>query len=230
MRLPSILRAVLLALALVAAPAAAVPIAVQLGDTRIIVDTPPGFSDAAATGSPRVLELAESLTSASNRILLFGITDADLRRFSLGDTPELRQYMILVTPRALERRRVSVDLFERYVAEVTRGLKYPEGITDHRAYLRQQEPGQPAALAELRREPALLSFMQGSHFPPPEKRFFWEPDQPEQVLISTTTLMLLRERALSLSIFIGYTGPSDVEWLKHTTNRWVEELQRLNRY
>lgn len=224
------LRAALAALLFAATPALAAPFAVQLGDTRIALDTPPGFSDAANTGSPRVLELAESLTSASNRILLFGITDADLRRFSVGDTPELRRYLIAVTPRSLERYYVSPKDFERYVAEVTRDLAPAPPGAEPRALLDAAPSGQPVVLAELHREPALLSFMQGARFDPAEKRFFWEESVPTTYLLSTTTLLLLRDRALNLSIYTGYAGPQDTEWLRHTTQRWIEELRRINRF
>src|SRR6267378_4739945 len=42
----------------------AAPFAIQLGDTRLGLDAPPGFTDSGFTGSPRLQELAESLTSA----------------------------------------------------------------------------------------------------------------------------------------------------------------------
>lgn len=221
-------RAALLALLLAAAPALAAPFAVQLGDIRIALDTPPGFADAAATGSPRVLELAESLTSASNRILLFGITDADFRRFSVGDTPEMRRYLIAVTPSAFERYFVSPKDFERYVADVTRGLGTPPAQTEFRKLLEAAPEGQPMALAELVREPALLSFMQGARLAPIEDQHIWSPEKPARYLLSTTTLLLLRHRALSLSIYTGYDSPADLDWLTHTTKRWVEDLKRLN--
>src|SRR5205807_9947955 len=102
---------------LAAAPALAAPFAVQLGDARLGLDAPPGFADTGFTGSPRLQELAESLTSASNRILLFAISDADLRRFTLGDTPEFRRYMIAVTPKGLERERVSPAAFGVFVRD-----------------------------------------------------------------------------------------------------------------
>lgn len=219
-----------LAAALAATPALATPFAVRLGQASIALDTPPGFSDAAFTGSPRVLEMAESLTSASNRVLLFGITDADLRRFTVGDTPELRRYMIAVTPRSLERRQVSVNDFERYVAEVTRGLDPPQPeSTDYRTFLKGRSPGHPALLAELSRAPALLSILQGARLSAEEKEFWLEKSAPGYYLLSTTTLLRLRERALSLSVFTGYESPADLEWIKSTTKRWVEELLRLNR-
>ncbi len=230
--MPSVtaLRAALVVLLFATAPALAAPFAVQLGDTRIALDTPPGFSDAAGTGSPRVLELAETLTSASNRILLFGITDADLRRFQVGDTPELRRYLIAVTPRSLERYYVSPKDFERYVREVTRDLTPPPPDADPFKLLDAAPSGQPVVLAELHREPALISFMQGARFDPQEKRFFWEKEDPKLYLLSTTTLLLLRDRALNLSIYTGYAGPQDTEWLRHTTQRWIEELRRINRF
>src|SRR5438270_750279 len=71
----------------------AAPFAVQLGDTKLVLDTPPGFADVQATGSPRLLELAEQLTAASNKILIFALEDADVRRFNVGDSPELRRYV-----------------------------------------------------------------------------------------------------------------------------------------
>src|SRR3954468_424892 len=87
-------------LALLAVQSAlAAPFAVQLGDARIAVDTPAGFSDVQATGSPRLLELAEALTSASNRIVLFALEDLDVRRFTVGDNPDLRRYCLVVTPK-----------------------------------------------------------------------------------------------------------------------------------
>src|SRR5439155_1621052 len=111
------MRIVLLAAFLLVGSAVAAPFAIQLGDTRLGLDAPPGFADTGFTGSPRLQELAESLTSASNRILLFAISDADLRRFTLGDAPELRRYMIAVTPKGLERERVSPAAFGAFVRD-----------------------------------------------------------------------------------------------------------------
>jgi hypothetical protein len=226
----SVLRTAALALLLAAAPAFAAPFAVQLGDIRIVLDTPPGFADASETGSPRVLELAEQLTSASNRILLFGLTDSDFRRFSVGDAPEMRRYLIAVTPRAQERYAVSPSDFERYVADVTRSLGKPPEATDYHKYLEKVPEGQPVLLSELRREEALVSLMQGARLAPIESQhlFTWDKPQP-RYLLSTTTLLLLHERALSLSIYTGYDSPQDLDWLLYTTKRWVEDLLRINR-
>jgi len=47
-------------------------------------------------------------------------------------------------------------------------------------------------------------------------------------VLSSTTLMLLRGKALSLSVFTQYEDPSDLEWIRVTTGRWIEELKRLN--
>ena len=48
--------ALFLAAALLSISAMAAPFAVQVGDTRLALDAPPGFSDVQMTGSPRLLE------------------------------------------------------------------------------------------------------------------------------------------------------------------------------
>ena len=98
---PAVRLAPFLFASVISTGAIAAPFAVQVGDARLALDTPPGFSDVQMTGSPRLLELGEALTSASNRILLFALEDADVRRFSLGDPPQLRRYVIAVTPKGL---------------------------------------------------------------------------------------------------------------------------------
>ena len=65
----------------------------QVGESRIGLDAPPGFADTAFTGSPRLQELAESLTSASNRILLFAISvtrflNGTMTSLAFAETPE----------------------------------------------------------------------------------------------------------------------------------------------
>src|SRR5262245_23641212 len=111
---PVRLSVLLAAIALVVAQTcAAAPFAVPLGDTRVVLDAPPGFTDSTYTGSPRLQELAESLTSPSNRILLFALTDGDLRKFTGGDTPEFRRYMLAVIPRNADRDRTTPEQFQR---------------------------------------------------------------------------------------------------------------------
>ena len=46
--------------------------------------------------------------------------------------------------------------------------------------------------------------------------------------LSSTTLLLLRNRALSLSLYTQYDEPADAEWIRTTTTRWIDELKRLN--
>jgi hypothetical protein len=119
------MRAWLAALMLAAAPTWAAPFAVPVGDARIGLEAPAGFADTGFTGSPRLREIAESLTSASNRILLFAISDGDLRLFMQGDRPELRRFMIAVTPRALEDQSVATSQFDAFVGDVLRELGGP---------------------------------------------------------------------------------------------------------
>lgn len=207
-------------LAALSLSSAAAPFAVRLGTERVALDAPPGFTDALELGSPRLQELAESLTSASNRILLFALTDADLRRFTLGDAPELRRYLLVATPRAMERDRVGLAQFRSFAADATRGLGMPAQPADLRRHLDAQPPGRPSMLAELRRTPQAVTLLVGSRLAGPEGKTVY--------LLSTTTLLLVQAKALSLAAYTGYDDDADLDWLRDTTLRWVDELQRLN--
>jgi len=196
-----------------------------LGDVRLGLDTPPGFSDTRFTGSPRLSELAESLTSASNRILIFAISDNDLRSFMGGDRMDLRRYMVAATPKRLEREQVTPTLFSRFVEDTTRELgKVPPAGTDLRAYLDDKPREAPVLLEELRRSPEVVSVLQGARVQGDAS--FW--GEKPRYLISTTTLLLLRGKALGLSIYSVFEGPADLDWIRFATGRWVEELQRAN--
>jgi hypothetical protein len=208
---------------LVSCNAIAAPFAVPLGDTRVALDAPPGFADVQATGSPRLLELGEALTSPSNRILLFALEDADVRRFSVGDTPELRRYVIIVTPRGMEHERVSTPAFGAFVSDSLRELGPPAEVLDVRRYLDSQPRGRANLLAELRKDPQVISVLQGVRLPDsPELR------SPPRYLLSTTTLLLVRGKALNAAVYTLYESDADLQWIRASTGRWIDELQRLN--
>jgi hypothetical protein len=204
------MRAWLAALMLAAAPTWAAPFAVPVGDARIGLEAPAGFADTGFTGSPRLREIAESLTSASNRILLFAISDGDLRLFMQGDRPELRRFMIAVTPRALEDQSVATSQFDAFVGDVLK-------------YLDAQPRGKAALLGELRRDTTVVSVLQGTRLPDPPG-FGAKPEY----MLSTTTLLNLRGKALSISVYTIYESADDLAWIKLATARWIEDLQRLN--
>ena len=214
----------LLAATLLSTAAAAAPFAVQLGDTRIALDTPPGFSDVEGTGSPRLLELAEALTSASNRILLFALEDADVRRFTVGDSPLLRRYVITVTPKGLETARVTLAAFHALVADSLRelGKQAPAGV-ELRPYIDSQPRGRPVLLTELRKDQNVVSVLQGARVPDAPRT----KDAP-RYLLSTTTLMLVRGKALNLALYTAYDSDADLEWTRTTTERWIEQIEQLN--
>ena len=209
--------------ALFAVPAFAAPFAVQLGEARIGLDAPPGFADTSFTGSPRLQELAESLTSPSNRILLFAISDGDLRKFTLGDPPEFRRYMIAVTPKELERERINAQRFGEFAGAALRelGERVPAGKS-FAEYFDQQSPGKPSVLAELRRDAEVVSVLVGARVPPPPRA------QKQQYLLSTMTLVLVRGKVLTLSVFSPYESPADPDWIRGITARWIDDLQRFN--
>jgi len=215
------------ALAACALPLAAEPIPVRVGAERLVLDSPPGFSDSLHLSSPRLQELAESLASASDRVLLFALTDADLRAFMSGDRPDFKRYMVIVTPVRLERERVDGALFATVVGDSLRELGQPAGTDDYVKYLDAQPPGRAILLAELRREPELVSVLQGVRHLARESTF-WEKEKWRYV-VSTQTMLLLRGKVLQLIIFGSFEAPQDLDWIRFTTQRWVEELLRLNR-
>jgi hypothetical protein len=207
---------------------AAAPFALQLGDTRVVLDAPPGFADTTFTGSPRLQELAESLTSPSNRILMFAISDGDLRRFTLGESPEFRRYMLAVTPRGMERDRITPDLFQRFVGDALRDMGKPPPHADYPKYLAEATPGQSVLLAELRKDATGVSVLQGLRLPPKKKGGMFSTPEPPRFVLSSTTLVLVRGRGLNLSVFTAYDSPQDLDWIRGTTLRWAEDLQKLN--
>lgn len=202
--------------------AVAAPFAVQVGEARLGLDAPPGFADTQFTGSPRLQELGESLTSASNRVLLFALSDADLRRFTLGDPLELRRYMVVVTARATERERMSESGFKALVADSVRELgPLPPATPDLQKFLESQPPGAVSLLAELRKDSDALSVLQGTRS---KGKLF----ERSKYLLSTSSVVLLRGKVLNLSVYTQYDDPADLEWIRITTARWIDELKRLN--
>jgi len=199
----------------------AAPFAVHLGEARLVLDSPPGFADTLDLASPRLRELAESLTSASNRILLFALTDADLRLFSQGDAPALHRYLLLATPRALERDSVGLSRFRDFTAESVRSLGEAATPADLKAFLDAQAVGRANFLRVLRSEPLAVSQLLGSRLPP---RY---GDTPRYLLF-TSTQLLLRGKVLAVSVYTGYNDAADAAWLLDMTQRWSGELQRLN--
>lgn len=214
------MRTLVLAALLAMNSAFAAPFAVQVGEARIGLDAPPGYADTTATGSPRLMELGEALTSASNRILLFAVSDADLRRFTQGDELELRRYMAIVTPRALERERLTEAAFRKFIADALAGA--PPAAGDYAKHLDAQPVGATTLLAELRKEAELISVLQGARIK--AGGFF----KSAEYMLSTTTMMLVRGKALTLSVFTRYEDPADLEWIRSATVRWIDELKRLN--
>lgn len=211
-----------------AAPVCAAPVSVPLGDTRVILDAPAGFADTTFLGSPRLQELAESHTSASNRVLMFAITDDDLRRFSGGDRPDFRRYLLVVTEKAMERERVAPAAFQRMVDNSTRDFRAPPAGADVLKVLEKQPVGQPSALAELRKDPAVLAVMQGTRLQPTVIPGFFSNSEKQNYLLSSSTLMLVRGRVINLAVFTAYDSPVDAEWIRAISLRWIENLQRLN--
>lgn len=228
-RMPRVRAAIALIASLFLSSALATPFALTVGETRLLLDTPPGYADTTFTGSPRLQELAESLTSASNRVLLFAISDADLRRFTQGDPPEFRRHMLVATPRAMERQRVDPDTFQRLAEDFLRGFRPPAEDTELAQYLDKQPVGTRSSLAQLRRDASVVTLLQGTRLEPTRIPRFFGTDERQNYLLSTSTLLVARGKVLNLAVFAVYESPEDVAWIRSVTAAWVDQLQRLNR-
>jgi len=155
--------------------------------------------------------------------LLFALEDSDVRRFNVGDSPELRRYAIIFTPREYQSARMTMAAFHELVADATRDLgSPPDPKLDLRKYL-DAEPRGPKLVSELRKDQDVMSIMQGARLPdPPRSR------EPPRYLLSSKTLMLIRGKALTLALYTSQSGSEDVDWLRAATLRWIEELQQFN--
>jgi hypothetical protein len=202
--------------------AAAAPFAVQVGDTRLALDAPPGFSDTQFTGSPRLSDIAESLTTASNKILLFALEDEDLRRFTQGDPIEVRRSMLIVTPRATQQDSLSLGSFRVLAAATLPQAGAPLAKGDLVSYFDAQPQGRANPIGGLRAEPEVASMLFGTRLPAAR-----DEERP-RYMVSSRTLLLLRGKALDLSVFSRYESAADLEWVRGATERWVAELRRLN--
>ena len=215
---------------LFAACALAAPFAVQIGEARVGLDVPPGFADAMFTGSPRLQELAEALTSPSNRILLFALTDGDLRKFTQGDPPDFRRYMVAVTPMGLERERVEPQRFAALADAAQRDLgeRVPAG-QNFTEYFDKQPLGKSSVVGELRRDAEVLSLLLGTRVPPNTRMLPPGFQKQQQYALSTSSLVLVRGKTLSLTVYSLYDSQNDLDWIRAITARWIDDLQRLNR-
>jgi len=198
---------------------------------RIALDASTGFTDTTDLASPRLQDLAQALTSPSNRILLFALTDGDLQRFTQGDQlDKKRRYMMAATPKALERERVSPEVFKTLVADAQRDMGKPEEIKDLKdlpKFLETRPIGMATLLTDVKRDGSSVTLMQATRLPPLPGKTFIDRDTP-QYWVFTTTFILLRGKALILTVYTLFNDPTDVDWLKVTSQRWADELQRLN--
>jgi hypothetical protein len=209
--------------------ALAAPFAVQIGEARVGLDTPPGFSDTTFTGSPRLQELAEALTSPSNRILLFAISDGDLRKFTQGDPPEFRRYMIAVTPTGLERERIGTERFADLAEAAQRDLgERVPADRNFAEYFDKQPLGKSSVVGELRHDAEVLSLLLGARVSPNTRMLPPGAQKQKQYALSTSSLVLVRGKTLSLTVYSDYDSKTDLDWIRAITARWIDDLQRLN--
>jgi hypothetical protein len=194
-----------------------------------VLDAPSGYADTTYLGSPRLQDLAESLTPASNRVLLFAISDDDLRKFTLGDPPDFRRYMVVVTSKSQERERLSEAAFRRLADAMRSASPAPQAGTDPMKLIEKQGVGKAATLVELRNDATVVSQLQGTRLEPTKIPGLFSSDVRQNYMLSSATLMILRGHPVNLAVFTLYGSPEDAAWVRAVTLRWIDELQRLNR-
>ena len=145
-----------------------------------------------------------------------------------GDAPELRRYMIAVTPRGLERERITAGAFNVFVGDSLRELGSPAPDSDYVKHLDARSPGEVRLLSELRKEPEVVSVLLGTRLPAAPRASMFAEEKPPQYVLSSTTLLLVRGKALNVSVYTGYDSAADLDWIRATTARWIDELRRLN--
>jgi hypothetical protein len=220
------LTALLLFLA-VAFDCAADPYAVRIGHDKVVLDVPGGFTDSLNLGSPRLQDFAASVSVPSNRILAFGLTDADMRRFQLGDKIEVNRFVLVATPRSLEQQHLNSQQFADYAKDLVDALGKPVKASNLAQYLESQPIGKRSLLAELRRDPAAVTVVQAVRLEPVPGYRFYERDKP-QYLVYSSTLLHVRGKVLQVSLFSLSETATDVEWLSGASKLWADELLKLN--
>jgi hypothetical protein len=117
---------------------------------------------------------------------------------------------------------MSESNFRALAGEMQRELKQLPPAGDYQKYLESQPPGAVSMLAELRKDAGAMSVLQGTRS---KGRGFFESSK---YLLSSTSLVLLRGKALTLSIFTQYENAADLEWIRLVTSRWIDDLKKLN--
>ncbi|MGH8748389.1 MAG: hypothetical protein ACREU5_04725, partial [Burkholderiales bacterium] len=124
---------------------------------------------------------------------------------------------------ALEDQSVTARQFDAFVGDALRGSGSPAPRGEILKYLDAQALGRTVLLGDLRRDTTVVSVLQGTRVPSPEGR-----GAKPKYLLSTTTLLDLRGKALSVAVYSSYESADDLGWIKLVTARWIEDLERLN--
>jgi hypothetical protein len=137
--------------------------------------------------------------------------------------------MIAVTPMELERERVGTQRFGELAAAAERDLgeRVPEGKS-FTEYFDKQPVGKSSVVGELRHDAEVLSLLLGARVPPNTRMLPPGAQKQQQYALSTSSLVLVRGKTLSLTVYSAYESPADLAWIRAITARWIDDLQRLN--
>jgi len=125
------------------------------------------------------------------------------------------------------KARVDSARFAAIVGDSMRDIGPAAGGDDYIKHLDTLPEGTQSLLAELRRDAEAVSVLQGARLLVRATKF-WESDK-WRYIVSTHTMFLLRGKVLQLVIYSSYEGKQDLDWIRSTTQRWLEDLVRLNR-
>jgi hypothetical protein len=135
---------------------------------------------------------------------------------------ELRRYMAAFTARSMERERMSPADFKTFSASLLRELGQLPKPESYQSYLDERPVGAVSPLAELRSDADAVAVLQGT------RQKAGGLFTRAKYLLSSTSMVLLRGKQVTLSIVTQYESPADIEWIRITTARWIDELKRLN--
>ena len=132
------------------------------------------------------------------------------------------------SPATIGNERFSPQRFGEFADAAQRelGERVPAGkiFTE---YFDQQPLGKSSVVGELRRDPEVRSLLLGARVPPNTR--LQPPGAPkQQYALSTISLLLVRGKALSLTVYSAYDSQADLDWIRAITARWIDDLQRLN--
>ncbi len=208
---------------------------VKVGGQSLNMPLPAGFADTAAA-APQLKQLGEKqFTSEASRLLVYGVEQAGLERMKKNQGEPIQRYLQVQVPKQLEgasatpadfaelkklvlQQNPSLTKSENQLATLPKG-KLGE-LTDEKA--KQAQPGTPLTLGVLRDDERSLTTLTLS-------RFETKAGKTGTVYVLTATShVLVKDKLLHFYLYADYLKPADAEWLRETSNAWLQAVLQAN--